>query len=267
MTAVCVTHIGKRVNHEDNYLFDGDYLTEDIQNKMSDGRLICMSSTNTNQVQIYAVSDGMGGHNGGEVASRICVEKLASLKDRLYIYDSINDIVNLVQLSIAEINLSVCEKSNADNKLKDMGATLVVLVICGSDCAILNIGDSRAYYFKHNALTQITKDHTEGQRILDLGLLTKKEVEDFPARKSLNRYVGYNQKGYTLKADEYYLKLNGGRFLLCSDGITDSLSDEQIINILNSESELLTIGKNLIEQSVVFEYADNSTVILVDLEG
>lgn len=75
------------------------------------------------------------------------------------------------------------------------------------ECAILSTDDSRAYFFSNDTLIQITMDHTEGQCMLDLGLLTRKELPGFHARKNLNRYIGYDQNGYILRADEYYLAL------------------------------------------------------------
>lgn len=263
--AVCYTHIGKRTNHEDNYLFNGRYLISDMQREMLDHRLICVVSDDASRVRYFAVSDGMGGHNAGEVASRICVEKLASLKNLIQNCSNVKEAVTLFQSAIAEINSDVCELSNSHIELKGMGATLVLFVVCGAESAILNVGDSRAYYFdfNNNALTQITKDNTEGQRMLDLGLLTRKEMLEFPARKNLSRYIGYGQNGFVLQADAYYPSLENGILILCSDGISDSLSDNQIAEILLSTSDLERAGKRLIEEAVSTHNADNATVMLI----
>ena len=138
-------------------------------------------------------------------------------------------------------------------------------VLCGMNCAVLNIGDSRAYHYNKGSLVQITKDHTEGQRMLDLGLLTRKELSGFPARKNLNRYIGYRQNGYVLQADEYYPTLEGGMILLCSDGISDFISDPRIAEILSFESDLEIVGKKLIDEAIVSHKADNATVMLIPL--
>ena len=148
-----------------------------------------------------------------------------------------------------------------------MGTTLVLCIIYDNNCAILNIGDSRAYYFNNSTLVQITKDNTEGQRMIDLGILTRKELINFPARKNLSRYIGYNQKNFVLQADEYTLVLDKGIILLCSDGVSDFLLEGQITNILQSKQDFLTIGKQLIEQAVVSKNADNATAILISLGG
>ena len=263
--AFCLTHIGKRLYHEDNFLFDGKYLETDEQDHLSNRQLFCITTTRFPRVNYFAISDGMGGHNAGEVASRICVEKLAKLKNLIQNCSSIKEAVTLFQSAIAEINTTVCEMGRSHTELKGMGTTLVLFVVCGTESAILNIGDSRAYYFSFNdnTLTQITKDNTEGQRMLDLGLLTRKELVGFPARKNLSRYIGYGQNGFVLQADEYYPIFGNGIFILCSDGISDSLSDNQISEILCSTSNLEGAGKRLIREAIATHNADNATVILI----
>lgn len=269
LSAFCLTHIGKRLCHEDNFLFDGKYLEPDVQKQLSNRQLFCITTTRFPRVNFFAISDGMGGHNAGEVASRICVEKLAGLKNRMLNCLNVKEAVASFQSAIAEINSTVCEMSRSHTELKDMGATLVLFVICGTETAILNVGDSRAYYFNFNdnTLTQITKDNTEGQRMLDLGLLTRKELVGFPARKNLSRYIGYGQNGFVLQADEYYPVSGNGIFILCSDGISDSLSDNQISEILHSASDLESAGKRLIEEAVAMHNADNATAILIPVRG
>lgn len=265
LTSVCFSHIGKRINHEDNYFIDGIYLTSEMQKQMSDKRCCFFSNTVSSNVFLYAVSDGMGGHNAGEVASRICVEKLSVAYKELQHLSSIKDVVAYLQTVIAEINETVCDLSRKQDELKGMGATLVLFVVCGNECAVLNIGDSRAYYSINGKLVQITKDNTEGQRMLDLGLLTRKELFGFPARKNLNRYIGFAQNGYVLQADEYYPTLDGGVVILCSDGISDFVSDARIAEILNLGTNLEVAGKQLIDEAVASQNADNATVMLIPL--
>ena len=262
---ICYSHIGKRPNHEDNFLINGIYLTSDLQKQMPDNRYCYASECAPSQVRLFAISDGMGGHNAGEVASLICAERLSLAQKEIQHYTSLDEAVTYLQTVIAEINNAVCEQSRKHSALKGMGATLVLFVLCGMNCAVLNIGDSRAYHYDNGSLVQITKDHTEGQRMLDLGLLTRKELSGFPARKNLNRYIGYCQNGYVLQADEYYPTLESGLILLCSDGISDFLSDTRIAEILSSERNLEIAGKQLIDEAIVSHKADNATVMLIPL--
>lgn len=263
---VCYSHIGKRTNHEDNFFINGLYLTPNLKKQISNNHYCFVSnSAISSKILLFAISDGMGGHNGGDVASKICVEKLSLAYKELQQYSSLKQIVSYLQVVIGEINNTVCELSHEQYELKGMGATLILFVVYEGECAILNIGDSRAYYFKQNKLFQITKDHTEGQRMLDLGILTRKELFDFSARKNLNRYIGYSQNGYVLQADEYYPNIENGILILCSDGISDFVSDTRIANILRSEKNLEIAGSQLINEAVRSYNSDNATVILISL--
>lgn len=264
-SALYFAHIGKRLNYEDNLLINDLYLTSDEQKKMSDS-CHCFSTEDVlSKVHLFAISDGMGGHNAGEVASRICVEKLALAYEELQQLNSLKEVVNRLQTIIAEINNSVCDLSRKHDELKGMGATLVLFVVYEKECAVLNIGDSRAYYFNNNSLIQITKDHTEGQRMLELGLLTRKDISDFVFRKNLIRYIGYDQDGYILRADEYYPTIEEGMILLCSDGISDLITNDHIQEILRSESNVEIAGKRLISEAVSAYAADNATLILIPI--
>lgn len=261
--SICYSHIGKRTNHEDNFLIDGNYLTSDSQKQMPDNCCYFIRQKDSSSIHLFVVSDGMGGHSGGEVASRICVEKLSLAYINLKNYNTLKEMVTYLQTVIAEINDIVYEMGCNDLNLKGMGATLVLFLVYKDKYAILNIGDSRAYYFNDNSIIQITKDHTEGQRMIDLGILTRKELFGFPARKNLNRYIGYGQNGYVMQADEYYPVIKKGVILLCSDGITDFISDVRIAEILSKESNLEQAGKQIVDEAVKSHNADNATIILI----
>jgi len=265
--AVCLSHIGGRTNHEDNFLFNGRFITPSEQKEMTRKRSIHYAESTSANVRFFAVSDGMGGHNAGETASLICVNKLAELEKTVQNCCSVRDVVSLCQNTIGEINAEVCALSRSDRDKRDMGATLVLLIICSNEYAVLNLGDSRAYFFDGEALTQITKDNTEGQRMLDLNLLSKEELRTFPDRKNVTRYIGYGEQGFILKADEYYLSGSDGLFLLCSDGLTDALSDAEISDILCKENNLETAIQILVERAAITPNADNITVVLISTKG
>lgn len=262
--AVCLTQIGQRTNHEDNFLFQGHYLTPALQTRMVDRRPRLLQGSPVGRIQLFAISDGMGGHNAGEVASRLCMDQLAKSEKELGQCASIHEVVARLQFDIAELNHAICALSHHLPDCKGMGATLVLLAICDSEYAILNIGDSRAYHFHGNTLTQITRDHTEGQRMLDLGLLSRKELVDFPARKNLNRYLGYDAPGYVLQAEVFYLTLQEGFLLLCSDGISDVLSDIKMTEIFTQAEDLVQAGKQCMEYASVHG-SDNATILLVPI--
>lgn len=262
---ICCSHIGKRLNYEDNYYLNGQYMSVEVQKKMEDNHLHFICGDRFSDIQIFAVSDGMGGHNAGEVASRMCVSKIALASNDVLKLNSIEEISEYIQNIIFEINNEIVILSHKNSDLQGMGATLVLLIIYKDEYAILNIGDSRAYCVKSDGIAQITKDHTEGQRLIDLGILTRKELRDFPARKNLSRYIGYNQPGYNLSADIYYPKIDEGVLMLCSDGLYDALTDCRIMQIFNLEKNLEDIGKRLVEEAALTNNADNITVILIPI--
>lgn len=265
--SICFTHIGKRINYEDNFLVNNNVLPIQIQKDMVDQKVRQFSSKLGKGLQCIAVSDGMGGHNAGECASRICVEHLQKKIDRIRATQSLEEAIAIVQQEIDVINTKVFEAGISDTTLEGMGATLIVLLIANGASAVLNIGDSRAYYMCNNTLTQISVDHTEGQRLLKLGILSPKEIEEFPARKNLNRYIGYKPEGYKLKADEFIFKAEKGVVMLCSDGVTDGITNSQLRDILYSFKDIKEAGMFIINQASSRNNADNCTLVLIDMEG
>lgn len=263
--AACATGIGKRPNHEDNYLLNGRYLTDSVQKQMSEGEIIQYQSVCSRKVNLIAVSDGMGGHNAGEIASRICIERLAALENTVQNCNNLKQVIAQIQQEIHKTNLYLCNESNRNSELKGMGATLVLFVSFESEFAILNIGDSRAYYFDNDSLIQITKDHTEGQRLLDCGVLSRKELEQFTARKNLNRYMGYGASGYVLQADVFDPEQKDGLFLLCSDGISDALDEKTVSSVVQNEQDLWNASGKLVQLASEIPGSDNATAILIQI--
>lgn len=262
--AISVSNIGMRLTHEDNFLLNGHMIDCKVQQSMPEIKSVQYEAMCQRNVNFIAISDGMGGHKAGEVASRLCVEMLAELEDQVQDYDDLEMVVAEVQEHVDKLNHELCSEGEKNVQLSGMGATLVLFISCGENSTVLNIGDSRAYYFDGKSLCQLTTDHTEGQRMIELGILTRKEVEKFPARKHLNRYLGYNAYGYKLKADVTYLDLTEGTLVLCSDGISDVLSDTMINNILG-EKNIYEAGQILADRASCVKNADNATIILIQM--
>lgn len=265
--AVCVTAIGGRPNHEDNFLLDGQWLTSDIQAQMTHGLPICVEAASSSPVQLYAVCDGMGGYQAGETASRLCIEQLHAAEPQLQRCNSLDQAVDVLQSAVVQADNIICSAGSADAQLHGMGTTLVLAVIVDGQCAVLHAGDSRAYLFNGENVYQLTRDHTEGQRMLDLGLLTRRELTDFPARKNLIRYVGRQEPGYILRADVNKVDLQQSTLLLCSDGVSDTLSDDRIAEILCSENSLTSAGMRTVQEAVANPQSDNATALLLSLRG
>ena len=184
---------------------------------------------------LIAVADGMGGHAGGEVASAIAINALAQLlpviSDQQIDIDSREDLfLNITY----EIDSQILEKSKQAPELVGMGTTLTALNISGDNVELLHIGDSRCYRYRDNKLEQLSYDHTVMQELLDQGRLTPEEVFDHPQRSLLTQAL-MGDSGLDPILVSYEIKA-GDQFLLCSDGLTNVLSDYEIGKIIESNT-------------------------------
>jgi serine/threonine protein phosphatase PrpC len=194
----------------------------------------------------------MGGHAGGEVASRIAINSLVESSSSA---DAILKVTN-------DINNKIVEKSAAQPDLAGMGTTLTALQINGDVAELLHVGDSRCYAFTGGKLSQLSQDHTVMQELIDQGRITPEEAINHPQRSLLTKaLMGDSQVNPVLQL--YPIKL-GDQFLLCSDGLTAVLSDLEISKILKKSS-----GQNLVEELVSETKAkgapDNVTVIWAEV--
>ena len=202
--------------------------------------------------KIVAVADGMGGHAGGEVASRIAIKSLVQTSSNA---DALLSVAN-------SINLEIANKSKSDPELAGMGTTLTALQINGEVAELLHVGDSRCYAFTGGKLNQLSDDHTVMQELIDQGRITPDEVMNHPQRSLLTQaLMGDSEVNPALKL---YPITIGDKFLLCSDGLTAVLSDLEISKILKKYS-----GQELVEELVAETKAkgapDNVTVIWAEI--
>ena len=158
----------------------------------------------------------------------------------------------------------VVDSSRKDNRLKGMGATLCGVICSNGMYYGFNVGDSRLYRY-HNQLEQLSTDHTEGQRLRKLNLLTEEECQRFPRRKHLYKYIGVNSE---LAADVFKIGhcVSESILMLCSDGLTDALNNEEIANILSKDGNIEYKGHLLIDQALErnIGHGDNITLILIE---
>ena len=260
--AVGFSNVGNvRNNHEDNFLLGSNQMITPSQQVKMINNLKTLEYKFLGTEGIFCVCDGMGGHAAGEVASYQTVQWLNNY------YSELLDM-NILQLQQAfgELNNYLYEYSCQHESCHDMGATLAGMLFAKKHLYCFNIGDSRVYQFINGNLRQLTIDHTEGQRLLALGLLDKEKMESFRSRKSLYRYLGYAGQ---LIADITEIELNYvSKFLICSDGLTDVLQDEQIEKIFAKENAIEVIGSKLVEEilSMGKRCTDNITVILIEMQ-
>jgi len=208
---------------------------------------------------LIAVADGMGGHAGGEVASSIAVNALFKLQPLLADENIDSESKEDLFLNIThEIDNQILEKSKSNPDLSGMGTTLTALNISGENLELLHIGDSRCYRYRANKLEQLSYDHTVMQELLDQGRLTPEEVIDHPQRSLLTQAL-MGDSGIDPILVSYEIKKDD-QFLLCSDGLTNVLSEYEISKIIEANKPE-DIAPALIAEVRVKGAPDNITII------
>jgi serine/threonine protein phosphatase PrpC len=208
---------------------------------------------------LIAVADGMGGHAGGEVASAIAINALSQLQPVLVDEKIDNDSREDLFLNIThEIDQVIQEKSKAQPDLAGMGTTLTALSIFDKNIELLHIGDSRCYRYRDNKLEQLSYDHTVMQELLDQGRLTPQEVFEHPQRSLLTQAL-MGDSGLDPILISFEIK-KGDRYLLCSDGLTNVLSDYEISKIIEANEDK-SIPQSLITEVRSKGAPDNITII------
>ena len=211
---------------------------------------------------IFIVADGMGGHAAGEVASAIVVDALRELAPRCDL--TRDDITAQVDLA----NERILEAVGTNPEQRGMGTTASGLALIESGGSwrwfVLNVGDSRVYRFRDGELTQQTVDHSEVQELVDAGIITPEQARVHPARNVVTRCLG-NTASH--RPDTWELPLRTGeRFLACSDGLTNELSDGEMRDILQAHPDPQIVAEELVHAAVAAGGRDNVTVVVVRLD-
>jgi serine/threonine protein phosphatase PrpC len=208
---------------------------------------------------LIAVADGMGGHAGGEVASAIAINTLQQLlpviNDPAIDLDSRADLF----LNISyEVDAEILRVSKEKPELSGMGTTLTALSLSENQVDLLHIGDSRCYRFRDNKLEKLSYDHTVMQELLDQGRLTPEEVFDHPQRSLLTQAL-MGDSGIDPVLMSYEVKA-GDKFLLCSDGLTNVLSELEIIKTIKATADDKLLAE-LIKETKAKGAPDNITIV------
>jgi serine/threonine protein phosphatase PrpC len=192
-----------------------------------------VSETASQIIGVYAVADGMGGHEAGEVASKLAIR--AAVRQLMGNMTEVDEDMPVhyqqwLESAVDLANSVVRKQAREDHK--NMGTTLVMAVVVGNNVHIANVGDSRAYIISPTSLRQITQDQTLVQNLVETGEITPEQAVNNPNRNMLTQAVG-SQKDVTVDMFNETLK-NDEALLLCSDGLWDTLDDEEIIHIVRN---------------------------------
>ncbi|MCY3850115.1 MAG: Stp1/IreP family PP2C-type Ser/Thr phosphatase [Acidimicrobiaceae bacterium] len=208
---------------------------------------------------VYVVADGMGGHSGGEIASAIVVGEMAKIKT----VSSTDELIEMVQRA----NREVLERAREDPSLYGMGTTMVALVAMTDTDAerlcVVNVGDSRLYVRTDNEMLQLTDDHSLVEGMVRDGWISPEEAMAHPQRNVVTRALGVEDE---LLVDAWELQpVTGDRYLLCSDGLTNELSDAEIREILDDTDDPEEAASSLVQAACAAGGRDNVTVVVVDV--
>lgn len=208
--------------------------------------------------RLFLVADGMGGLPAGELASDILVRALAVVDDMPDSGEPLQDLVAALETANDRIEAAVADDGARDG----MGTTVTALLLSGDRMAALNVGDSRCYLMRDGALTQMTRDDTYVQELVDQGVLTPDDARRHPQRALVTQAV---QGGPFRPAGRMVPIRDGDRFLLCSDGLTDYVTDEAIGETMVRQRDRYDCARELIQRTLDAGAPDNVSVVVCDV--
>jgi protein phosphatase len=221
---------------------------------------------------LMIVADGLGGHEAGEVASRTAITRLVEgliheprwalkVDDPATRSRELSELEERSRKYLARMQDAVRERAAADPSMAGMGTTFTGAYTVGRDLFVMHVGDSKAYLIRGGELQKITRDHTLAQEYADLGMIPQEEVDTHRLHHVLTRAVGAHEE--TPAGDFHHLQIeDGDRVLVCSDGLTDMASSEEILAILHRYGKSELACKALIDLALERGGRDNVTVVV-----
>lgn len=236
LTAAAITDTGKvREHNEDSFLID-------------------------ESMNIFAVADGMGGHSHGEIASRLTIETIRAM------FSSEKPTPELISSAIQKANQAVFDKAEISTKYKGMGTTITLAYFDDTNKLILgHVGDSRAYIVRENEFIQITQDHSIVAALIESGTITPAQADLHPQRSVITKALGI-EPIVTPDLTEVKL-LVGDRILICSDGLTSMIEDDQILDQLKKHKTPKECANNLVNLANEAGGNDNITAVVIDVKS
>ncbi|MCC6574773.1 MAG: Stp1/IreP family PP2C-type Ser/Thr phosphatase [Planctomycetes bacterium] len=220
-----------------------------------------------NDANFCAVADGMGGHLAGEIASHIAIETLvAAFKDHNgSVGNNERKDAELLTKTIKAANREIYRRGNAEAALRNMGTTIVAAVVISDYVVTANVGDSRIYRLRDNDFTQVTEDHSWVGELRKKNLISAEDARTHPLKNIITRALGMEP---AVEVDVRWDKVKPGDvYLLCSDGLTDLVPDDEIKGVmLKHKGDLTAMAQNLIAEANSAGGSDNVTVGLARVD-
>jgi protein phosphatase len=208
---------------------------------------------------LLVVADGMGGHAAGDVASELATTTISETVSTA-IDDGRTDYEAMLNEALVSANDAILDEAEATNAQRSMGTTAVTAIVEDETAIIANVGDSRAYRV-NDELTQITTDQSFVQELIDEGEITPEEAKTHPQRHVLSQALGTEES----VNPDFSSATVEDRVLLCSDGLTEEVSEKTIAEILHEASDIKAAGKELIQRANENGGSDNISVIIADV--
>ncbi|SMB93424.1 protein phosphatase [Desulfonispora thiosulfatigenes DSM 11270] len=207
---------------------------------------------------LFVVADGMGGHKGGELASTIAIK---TIDDFCIIDKNLENFNELLRKTIEKANSLIYNKAHTDEGFVGMGTTITAIIMHKDRLHIANIGDSRAYLITKDKICLLTQDHSLVRELMNTGEITEEEANNHPNKNILTRALGIEQD---VKVDLFEREIKPGEcILLCTDGLTNQVKDEEIFNIITN-NKLEEAVNNLMDLALKRGGKDNITLVLVN---
>lgn len=232
------TDIGKKRKINQDYIFSSKEKTGNLSN-------------------LFIVADGMGGHAAGDYASRTAVDAMKKSIENSFE----NNSLTLLTKAVESANNEVYTKSRLDRNLNGMGTTVVAATFVGRYLQVINVGDSRLYVIRGKAIRQVSVDHSLVEEMVRKGAVPREQARNHPDKNIITRAVGVKE---TVEPDVYTEELEDGDFvLLCSDGLTNMLTDVEIRDVILKASDVESATTELIERANAGGGKDNISAILI----
>lgn len=211
-----------------------------------------------NLPNLFLLADGMGGHAAGDYASRFTVKKVVELVGK----STFTEPVAILKQAISEANALLLAEADKDVSRQGMGTTLVTATIIDNRMYVSNVGDSRLYLVSDDKMIQVTRDHSLVEEMVRLGEMDKEDAKVHPDKNIITRAVGVLPE---VSADFFEVELEpGDMILMCSDGLTNMVRDEEIRQIILGQRDIVEKAEKLVETANKNGGRDNITVVLIE---
>lgn len=222
---------------------------------------LCETNTLGEFSNLFIVADGMGGHNGGEIASRFCVDNVKRYIQE--VKDGVS-VISVLRDAIKNTNDILREKSSQSEEIARCGTTAVIATISNENVMyIANIGDSRLYHLSDKTLKQITEDHSLVEEMVKKGHISREKARFHPDKNIITKAIGSEP---VIEPDFFEVEVKAGdRVLLCSDGVSNMMDEGFLMEVLSLEKELSEIGEILVNTAVSNGGKDDITLVIIEV--